>query len=186
MTATRVRTALYALSTLVLAAIACIVGAAGGTWWSMVLFGCAAITADAAGLAHDLGLRLRARTVRTAPGTAREDALVLALDVAQQENEALQKELRRANGARDAARRSCRAADRIARDYLTKWGRAEAVIVRAYHLLDTPAMPGYVDAAELRAVLDNHLDRRPTWCVPGPHDQCPVCVSAANTWKDRT
>ncbi|MFF1416536.1 hypothetical protein [Streptomyces sp. NPDC058280] len=103
MTAARVRTALYALSSLVLGAMACVVGRAGGTWWSVALFTCAALAADAVGLAHDTGLRLRARPVRSVPGTAREDRLTLALDVARAENRALRDELDRRYRADDAA-----------------------------------------------------------------------------------
>ncbi|WP_157877366.1 hypothetical protein [Streptomyces odonnellii] len=96
------RTTLYALSSLVLAALACIVGTAGGTWWAIALFACAALAADAAGLAHDTR-SLHRRPVRTMPGTAREDALALALDTAQTENRALREELDRRYRADDAA-----------------------------------------------------------------------------------
>ncbi|MFE7128929.1 hypothetical protein [Streptomyces sp. NPDC057617] len=102
MTAARVRTALYALSSLALAALACIVGTAGGTWWAIGLFACAALAADAAGLARDTRTHCR-RPVRTAPGTAREDALALDLDTAQTENRALREELDRRYRADDAA-----------------------------------------------------------------------------------
>lgn len=59
MTTTRLRIALQAATSLLLCAIACIVGQAGGTWWSVLLFTTAAVTADAAAHTHEQAHRLR-------------------------------------------------------------------------------------------------------------------------------
>lgn len=59
MTTTRLRIALQVATSLTLAGVACIVGQAGGTWWSVLLFITAAVTADAAAHTHTQAHRLR-------------------------------------------------------------------------------------------------------------------------------
>jgi hypothetical protein len=84
-TGDRIRTGLLAASSLTLAGVAVAVGQAGGTWWCATFYLLACITAEASAHVYETAWREQRRTIRTAPGTAREDALAFRVDELERE-----------------------------------------------------------------------------------------------------